>query len=132
MNYYPTNFGTSQYMPNYFQQPQYSTINGKIVDSIETCRAQEVPLGGYGIFPKADLSEIYVKNWGIDGLTQIFTYERKLPENTERQIDEKETLVQNIDFSEVLDAISNLNKKIDLLSKQSPTSMKKTGGSKNE
>lgn len=128
MNYYYGN--NNSFMPNYYQQPQYPTINGKVVDSVDTCKIQEVPLGGYGVFPKADLSEVYIKSWGIDGLTQITTYERK----TSDRIDKTPELSPiSIDFSEVLEAISGLNKKIDGLTKQSPVSMKKTtGGAKDE
>lgn len=34
-----------------------------MVDSLDVAKATEVPIGGYGIFPKADLSEIYIKSW---------------------------------------------------------------------
>jgi len=38
-------------------------LNGKLVDSEDMARVTEVPIGGYGIFPKADLSEVYIKSW---------------------------------------------------------------------
>lgn len=62
---------------NQLQQPQPiqpSFLNGKIVDSIEMVRAMDVPIGGYGIYPKADLSEIYIKSWNSNGTTNIVTY----------------------------------------------------------
>lgn len=82
MNYYPQ-YG-NQYFPNYYQQPQplqsQSMIYGKIVDGIETCKGSEVPIGSYGVYPKGDKSEIYLKSWNNDGTTNIITYVPILPE----------------------------------------------------
>ena len=74
MNYYPNNYYLNYPYGNQYQQqqmpyqaqaqtPQPQGLNGKIVDSQDVVRATEVPIGGYGIFPKADLSEIYIKSW---------------------------------------------------------------------
>ena len=54
-----------------FQQPM---LNGKIVDSADIVKVTEVPVGGYGVFPRADMGEVYIKTWGQDGTTQIITY----------------------------------------------------------
>lgn len=60
-------------------QPQYSVqtvgLNGKIVDSADVVKATEVPIGGYGVFPRADLGEIYIKSWNTNGTTSITTYQ---------------------------------------------------------
>jgi hypothetical protein len=67
MNYYPNN----NYYPNYsygnVYQPQQvqqavAALQGKVVDSIEMVKVNEVPFGGFGVFPKGDLSEIYIKS----------------------------------------------------------------------
>lgn len=83
MNYYPQ-YGNAQYFPNNYYQPQQfqqiSTINGKIVDSLEMCKVCDVPIGSFGIFPKGDKSEIYLKSWNNDGTTNIITYVPVLPE----------------------------------------------------
>jgi hypothetical protein len=55
-------------------QQQNVGINGKIVDSEDIVKATEVPIGGYGVFPKADLSEIYIKTWNNNGTTSILIY----------------------------------------------------------
>ena len=55
--------------------PQTLGLNGKIVDSEDVVKATEVPIGGYGIFPKADLSEIYVKTWNNNGTTSVITFQ---------------------------------------------------------
>ena len=116
-NAYSAGYPYQQY-PNYpsymaqnpqIQQPQqmpYATgLNGKIVDSEDMVRATEVPIGGYGIFPKADLSEIYIKTWNSNGTTQIVTFKPFL------QIEDK---TQKTDFSETLmNRIDSLENKID-------------------
>lgn len=60
--------------------PQPQSLNGKIVDSEDVVRATEVPIGGYGIFPKADLSEIYIKSWNNNGTTSVITFRPIIPE----------------------------------------------------
>ena len=54
-----------------------NTLNGKIVESKDIVSVTEIPLGGYGLFPKADLSEIYVKVWNNSGTTETTSSERK-------------------------------------------------------
>lgn len=110
MNYYPNN----SYYPNYsYQQPQQmqqtiAALQGKVVDSIDMVRVNEVPFGGFGVFPKGDLSEVYIKSWNSNGTTQINTY-RPVPmeETKEMQIDNS--------TAELLEKINTLNTKIDAL-----------------
>lgn len=72
-NYSPYNYMNYPYQPVQ-QQQQVSGLNGKIVDSADVVKATEVPMGGYGIFPKADLSEVYIKSWNNNGTTSIITF----------------------------------------------------------
>lgn len=81
MNYYPNNFYSNYPYGNtygqYSQQMQPQSpvgLQGKIVDGEEMVKATEVPFGSYGIFPKADLSEVYIKTWNNNGTTQITSY----------------------------------------------------------
>ena len=85
MNYYPTpNYNPQMQYPsapnnmpqqmNFTQQMPPSQLNGKIVDSEEMVRATEVPMGSYGIFPKADMSEVFIKIWNQNGTTNIIHY----------------------------------------------------------
>lgn len=81
-NYNPTNYMGANYAP---------VLNGRIVDSVEVAKTMEVPIGGYGIFPKADLSEVYIKSWNPNGTTSVTTFrpiveEKKVP--LEEQINE--------------------------------------------
>ena len=65
------------------QQPQQiPSLNGKIVESKEIVKVTEVPMGGYGIFPKADLTEIYVKTWDSN-TKQMNTLTYKLDNDAE-------------------------------------------------
>ena len=74
MNYYPNNFYSNySYNSNLAAVPA-NGLQGKVVDSEDVVRATEVPFGGYGVFPKADLSEIFIKNWNSNGTTQIISY----------------------------------------------------------
>lgn len=95
------------------QQQQQNTmqigLNGKIVDSEEMVRATEVPLGGYGIFPKADFSEIFIKTWNNNGTTNITRYAAVAPKPVEPV-----ALLEDSQ-NKVLDRIKELETKIDSL-----------------
>ena len=131
MNYYPNN-----YYPNYsyngmypqynqqqsqpIMQPPVNTnlqpvsqpqLQGKIVDGEEMVKATEVPFGGYGIFPKADLSEVYIKTWNNNGTTQIKSYQPiKQEENVEEKVDTNAILLEKMKEIEIkLDNIVNSN-----------------------
>lgn len=127
MNYYP-NYNSSNYYPNYISpysmpnnisygqnmQPQstLSTLNGKIVDSEDVVKATEVPIGSYGIFPKADLSEIYIKSWNNNGTTNIVTFKPDASQNANilaNNIKSAET--ESLDI--IIEKITQLENKID-------------------
>ena len=91
MNYYPNNFyGNYSYGNTYPQTTSttantltQATLNGKIVDGEDVVKATEVPFGGYSVFPKADLSEIYVKTWTQEGATKILKFKPYIEEPKE-------------------------------------------------
>lgn len=96
----------SQPMAPQTQQPQ--SLNGKIVDSEDVVKATEVPIGGYGIFPKADLSEIYIKSWNNNGTTSIITFKPIIQEVKEPQTVEDNSL-------KIIERLNTLDAKIDSL-----------------
>lgn len=113
MSYYP--YGVQQYSPIY--QPQYqmqqqptqqssSGLNCKIVDSLEVSKIQEVPFGSFGVFPKGDLSEIYIKSWNGDGTTKIITYKPEVINEAPQQD------AYMIALDEIKKSIENLEEKI--------------------
>ena len=96
----------SQPMAPQTQQPQ--SLNGKIVDSEDVVKATEVPIGGYGIFPKADLSEIYIKSWNNNGTTSIITFKPIIQEVKEPQTVKDNSL-------KIIERLNALDAKIDSL-----------------
>lgn len=115
INYYNSN----PYITYPYNNPQFNSfsniqqqqigLNGKIVDSKDMVKAIDVPIGSFGVFPKADLKEVYLKTWNPDGTTSVLTFlptieqaEEKIFENT---ID---TIVNKINQLEVkMDAFLN-------------------------
>lgn len=98
-------------IPSQQGQPQASTLNGKLVDSLDVAKATEVPIGGYGIFPKADLSEIYIKSWNSNGTTSIITFKPIAPEENPTSATQQENNISNM----LIQKISELENKIDML-----------------
>lgn len=63
-------------IPTYQPQPQMpapaptiapQTLNGRLIDSIDTISANDVPMQGVSVFPKSDFSEVYIKTWTPNG-----------------------------------------------------------------
>lgn len=66
------------------QQMVQNLLNGRMVNSIEEITANDVPMNvPYSIFPKNDLSQIYIKSWNANGTIQTITYAPIQPENAE-------------------------------------------------
>ena len=119
MNYYNpnnmygqpyNNYQYNQPLPpatNNIQQPQQSLLNGKIVDSEDIVRATEVPIGSYGVFPKADLSEIYIKTWNNNGTTRIIKYQPI--------IQEENNINNSSPIDKIFEKIEQLENKIDCM-----------------
>lgn len=110
---YPYNVGNNQYMPTSYAMPSAqapaAALNGKIVDSEDVVKVTEVPIGGYGIFPKADLSEIYVKTWNNNGTTSLITFKPFIPPEPSPKASE------NFDTETILEKITALDNKLDAL-----------------
>ena len=112
-------------------QPQTLGLNGKIVDSEDVVKATEVPIGGYGIFPKADLSEIYVKTWNNNGTTSVITFQ---PIATSQKTETNN--INNSVLSQLFQKIEIVENKIDAVlsesQKKSPSPKIEEGKSKKE
>ena len=89
------------------------SLNGKIVDSVDMVKVTEVPVGGYGVFPKADLSEIYIKAWNNNGTTNTIVYKPSPQEVTPVATNEPTPAQDSLQT--ILDQIAALNDKIDNL-----------------
>ena len=147
-NYY------AQYMQPQAQQPQYNpylqrmenlqqfqqTLNptpvqnqfpalGKIVESMDIVKVTDIPMdGNMYYFPKADGTEIYGKQFGMDGKTRILTFKPVLEDDPNNSPSD-DIKTQFGAFGEALVAIQNdirmLFDKVDKISK--PTKAQKGG-----
>lgn len=100
---------------------------GKIVESMDIVKVTDIPMdGNMYYFPKADGTEIYAKQFGIDGKTRILTFKPFLDDEPNNSTTNEERLKFD-DFNNVLmgiqEDIRTLNEKIDKISK--PTRAKK-------
>lgn len=119
MNYYPTNFYSSYPYQNNYQQPQQmvptttQTIPGKLVENFDIVKVTDVPFGGYGVFPKADLSEIYIKMWNGNGTTSIATFKPAIEATVVKEYSEEEKELNKENFSLILERLCQLEEKLD-------------------
>lgn len=100
---------------------------GKIVESMDIVKVTDIPMdGNMYYFPKADGTEIYAKQFGIDGKTRILIFKPLLDSEPNNSLTNEEKLKFD-DFNNVLmgiqEDIRTLNEKIDKISK--PTRAKK-------
>lgn len=69
-------------------------LNGKIVPSVEVITANDVPMdGSIAVFPKQDMSEIYIKFWENNGTIRTIVFKpvleadpNNLPQKDEKTI----------------------------------------------
>ena len=105
-------------------QNNFSVIS-KVVENIDMVKVADIPMdGNMYYFPKADGTEIYTKQFGIDGRTRILTFKPVLDGNPNNLPNEEEKL--KIDaFNDVLMGIQKdikeLTEKVDKITKPSRT-----------
>jgi len=126
MNTYPYNYVQTPQPQQFISQPmapqgQLPQLNGKIVDSVDMVKVAEVPAScGYGVFPKADLSEIFIKSWNGNGTTSITTFKPTEPSPQE-----------TTEISQLIERFNILETKIDNLL-TAPTAIHKKEAKANE
>ena len=123
--------GLQQYQQT-FQQPQMQMpvgLNGKIVDSVEQITANDVPMdGSFAIFPKKDMSEIYLKSWTPNGTIATVVF-RPVMEGSNNSASVQESLKIGLsdEVTEVfMQKFDELAKKIEELEKSMTKPMTKT------
>lgn len=99
-----------------FGQSNIPMIAGKIVESVEMSKVQEVTPGSYGVFPLADFSKVVIKAYDKDGNLQYFTYD------LEKQNDVPKEDPYSDKLSEIYTYLGKLEKKIDGIKIPSATS----------
>lgn len=113
------------------QQPQMfnnqnmalNQLNGKIVENKDIVSVTEIPVGGYGFFPKADLSEIYLKMWNSSGTTDTIIFR---PVAKEKPQDKTDTI------NKILEKIDNLESKISSIFSNDSLAFQNSTSSPNE
>lgn len=138
MNYYPTNFYSSYpYQNNYQQQlpqPQMQqqmvpvaaqNIPGKIVESSDIVKVTDVPFGGYGVFPKADFSEVYIKMWNGNGTTSIVTFKPVIEAAVVKDYSDGEEALNKESLSLILERLGQLEEKLDNITTAGTTQKRK-------
>lgn len=138
MNYYPTNFYSSYpYQNNYQQQlpqPQMQqqmvpvaaqNIPGKIVESSDIVKVTDVPFGGYGVFPKADFSEVYIKMWNGNGTTSIVTFKPVIEAAVVKDYSDGEEALNKESLSLILERLGQLEEKLDNITTVGTTQKRK-------
>lgn len=78
----PQMVGTQMSLPN-----QPIGLNGKMVDAVEQITANDVPMdGSVAIFPKKDMSEIYLKSWTPNGTIATVVFKPVLEEQANNSV----------------------------------------------
>ena len=130
MNSFIPQYGTYQQynalqnVPRYQLQPEIQQgICGKIVQSVDSIMANDVPMNGsVAFFPKSDLSEIYAKQWSADGTISTMVFKpiqndnTKLSQDTEKLkigLSDEAAEVFEKHFDTLFSKIEELEKKID-------------------
>lgn len=136
MNYYPNNFYSNYSYGNMYSQPMQAqpqiqptqptvpALNGKVVDGPDMVKVTDVPFGSYGIFPKADLSEVYIKSWNSNGTTQVNVYRPVPVEVKEPSVDTNTLILEKMKEIELkLDSITEVAKEKNPFVQQSQTAI---------
>ena len=112
-------------------QPQQMPIglNGKMVDVVDQITANDVPMdGSVAIFPKKDMSEIYLKSWTPNGTIATVVFRPVMEEsNNSASVQESLKVGLSDEVTEVfMQKFDELAKKIEELEKSMTKPMTKT------
>lgn len=133
--YQPLQMNPSLYQDRFNQpmQGQFSRqefpLNGKTVETLDNITASDVPMdGNFAIFPKKDLSEIYIKYWTGDGKIATITFKQVLSTGSSNSPSEQNG-TGFVDINDVLDRlvnkVDNMSTKIDEVLKPKSSKTKK-------
>lgn len=135
-----------QINPYYFQQPMYQNpiyqqttmpqqnvstmqMNGRLIDNIDSVSANEVSMTGISVFPKNDMSEVYIKSWNNDGTIKTLRFmPYNAPQNKSMDILSTDTLDVSRNASDevtegIMKRLDTIESKLDAFLK--PTKAKK-------
>ena len=100
-------------------------IPGKIVESSDIVKVTDVPFGGYGVFPKADFSEVYIKMWNGNGTTSIVTFKPVIEAAVVKDYSDGEEVLNKESFSLILERLGQLEEKLDNITTAGTTQKRK-------
>ena len=94
---------------------------GKVVESMDIVKVTDIPMdGNMYYFPKADGSEIYTKQFGVDGRTRILTF-KPITDDKPNNLPLDEEKLKFDAFNAILEGIQadikTLSDKVDKISK---------------
>ncbi len=122
---YENMYGYQNYPNPYLRQQQSilpvatnAPVMVKSVDNVNEIQANDVPMNyPYAIFPKRDLSEIYVKSWNTNGTIQTLVFAPKVEKAKNVTDDITESKIgANLDVAEgILDRFDELSEKLDAI-----------------
>lgn len=119
MQNYQNYFNPQQnYNPGIYQQP--SSIIGRFVNDMNMITANDVPMNGQpALFPKSDLSEIEVRQWGNNGLINKVTYVPKIEPKIEQtsNVSSSEDKTSDNGFQSLITALDDISNRLDLIEK---------------
>ena len=99
-------------------------LQGKIVDSMDSVRATDIPMDGQTYyFPKADGTEVYAKRWLPNGKTEVTVYAPYTAEAEEAKSQE---------YTELLKRFDSIDEKFEKLEKSLKAPAKSTNSKKEE
>lgn len=120
-----------QSMQQSLQQPpaQISGLNGRVVEVAENILASDVPMdGSFAVFPKRDLSEVYVKYWTGEGKIATISFKPI----SEAQADISPTDNTSLRFDELSNVLGGLYDKVDSLSNRIDEVLKSKGSQRSK
>ena len=120
-----------QSMQQSMQQPpaQISGLNGRVVEVAENILASDVPMdGSFAVFPKRDLSEVYVKYWTGEGKIATISFKPI----SEAQADISQTDTTSLRFDELSNVLGGLYDKVDNISNRIDEVLKSKGSQRSK
>lgn len=112
-------------------QPMVQEISGRFVPSAENIVPNEIPMnGGVALFPRNDLTEIYVKSWNKEGTIKTVVYK---PSEDEKPISIEDKIKNEISdmftkrFDDITSKLEELSTTISGFNKSSNNRNKKEG-----
>lgn len=98
----------------YQQTTSFSNLSGRTVNNFSEITANDVPMtGGFAVFPKADLSEIEVRQWNANGTISARSFKPVLADdgiNNQSAENNGSVGISDTFTTEILSRLENIEK----------------------